>query len=393
MKSRTRVSTILAIILLTLFLHFLFLYFFTTIPFGDAPGKISEFLQKLLDAEPAKNKVEEQRELQSHAPQSAPVIFRDSPEEQEPPMPQPKPVQQAPEPPKTLVSHASGPMDKPKEAEDKEHPSSTSGRTVKKEPKLEAPEVEEDQDEGPSTNRDERREEKQIPPEQEKSTPHEPKKKTPKRKLENTMLADFDIQETPKKSTVAKNTLPSVRPDLLRGRPSVRPEELRDRKSTRERSENNSQKKHVSLADLSNQYMQKATESDSSGYGALRVQGNTQYGHPSAYQIALERYVAKMCKEVETAYRIGTNQSLQSTQHKPFYLLVELNADGRVSTIYPSPSSGIARIDEFAMSIFRSASKSFPKLPDAIGKSFRIQFEINHIDHLANLGMGVLHNR
>jgi hypothetical protein len=222
----------------------------------------------------------------------------------------------------------------------------------------------------------------------------EPKKQKPNvQQIDPLVLAD--LEEQPIHTTHKKTAKPTTREPKDN---QIQPEN-KVTKSTQIKSAGSSKKnqksKSISLADLTQQYMQKISASidAASGYGSFRVEGNAQYGHPSAYQIALERYVAKMCKEIETSYRISTNQSLRSTQHKPFNLLVELSANGSISTMYPYPSSENVRIDEFAMSVFRSASTSFPKLPEAMGQNLRIRFGIGHIDHLAALSQGVLQSQ
>ena len=378
MKNKIKKSTLLAIIGLTLLLHLLFLYFFTTIPFSAAPDRISEIMNKLFGT--TSEQPEEKPQLQSHAPQqSAPVIFRDTPEEE------PIKQQALPPEPKTLVSHAANPMNNP--AKEKEitqsvpepirEPQDRQGARVEEKSReqeheenvLRAPPIREPQD-----RQDERSKKATTPPEK--------KPKLQKQKLESTMLAELEIQKKPSPSVRPSPSAEASREDWkpiegpLGGKP-------KNKKSAPQ----------LNLAQLSQQFMQKMATVETGGHGTLRVEGNAAYGHPSAYQIALERYVAKMCSEIETAYRISSNQSIQGTQHKPFNLLVELNSNGALNTIYPSPSSGLARIDEFAISIFRSASKSFPKLPEAMGTTLRIQFGINHIDHLAQLSQGVLTSR
>lgn len=369
MKRGKKLLIILALLLITLIFHLVFLYFFTTVSFSSASDRVSEFIKNLL------NKSEDSRiekpHLQAHAPQpSAPVIFKDIPEEAEPVPQKPKPE---PIEPKTLVSHANGPQNKPKEQE------ITSKQLLSKQ----ATKVVEETDSHSEKNEivqesQERAENSEI-----KESPQPKNKIRSKNKnLENTMLAQLDDERETQKSTEKKSQIIKQN----------REHNQKFSPHTKTKSNTPSKKgKSLSLADLTTQYMQKvATTVDSSGYGSLKVEGNAQYGHPSAYQIALERYVTKMCKEIETAYRINTNQSIRAIGHNPFNLILEINANGSLATIYPYPSSGNSRIDEFAISVFTSASTSFPKLPEALGENLRIRFGIDHVDNLAHLSRGIL---
>lgn len=386
MKNRIKLSALLAILLLTLLLHLLFLYFFTTIPFSSAPERISEFIQNLLSK--SEETPKDNPQLQAHTPQpSAPVIFRDSPEEPEtPPQPKPEPIIE----PKTLVSHANGPQDTPKKIES-EKPTKPMQKVepIEKTPpqKVEPPqnEIAKKKDTTESTPTEQIKEEAPI---------SEPKKQKPNtQQIDPLILAD--LEEKPIHTTHKKTARPTPQEPKANQAEAEKTKTKNTQIKSAGSSKNNKKSKSISLADLTQQYMQKISASidAASGYGSLRVEGNAQYGHPSAYQIALERYVAKMCKEIETSYRISTNQSLRSTQHKPFNLLVELDANGSISTMYPYPSSENIRIDEFAMALFRSASTSFPKLPEAMGQNLRIRFGIGHIDHLASLSQGVLQSQ
>lgn len=334
MKKGTKIILLAVILLITLLLHILFLYFFTTVQFPSR-DLLTQFLS---------HSESQEHPLQSHAPaHSAPVVFHDAPEEEKP---QPPPA--IPEPPKTLVAHSAHPTRQDPTKQEEQTP-----KSILQEPKPDAKE-----------------EPKPVLKPQEDEELYDPveKKEEPAlQQVEPTMLKDLE----PRKK---------IEKDIQKEVPKKqKPSSTKKTRTT----------KGLSLADLGKQYMQKvsAASIDTGGYGSLRVEGEG-YGHPSAYQIAVERYVAKMCREIETTYRIHTNHAIQATQHKPFCLVVELNSNGTVNTIYPSVSSGVARIDEFAMSIFKSASTSFPKLPDAMGTAFRIQFGINHVDHMAYLSKG-----
>ncbi len=381
-KRRSKFSLIIVILLFTLLLHILLLYFFTTVQFSYS-DKFSELIQSLFS-----NEKQEEKTAQNQLTHSAPVIFQDDPQDNQA---QPKPVAQSiPEPPQTLVAHSSNPLVK-KPVEQKEEPPKSLMPQMKEEKK--------DAVRNPSQAQGERVIKNNSPlydndsistvrpePAKDRAATRERSQK----KLENTMLAELE----------EKTLDQTVHPEVLEGQVNNSSEKygkenyaLRAPQGERRKNQSSDHpssqaSKSLSLADLGKKYMQKVSASiDTGGYGAMNVQGSS-YGHPSAYQIALERYVGKMCKEIETAYKINTNHSIQATQHKPFNLLVELNSNGSIHNIYPLESSGIARIDEFAMSVFKAASKSFPKLPDAMGNHFRIQFGINHIDHMAYLSKG-----
>lgn len=383
MKNKIKISTLLIILLLTLILHLLFLYFFTTIPFASAPDKISEFIQSLLN----KSESIPDQHLQAHAPQpSAPVIFKDPStldEPEMPPQPKPEPFSE----PKTLVSHATGPQDIPKKIESSyakasEDRSQQTPIMKKPEPKQK---IEKKEEAAESAQEEEITKETTFPESQ--------KQNQNKQQLDPLVLADLDeeiMKNTDKPVASAKNQEPKI-DHTTAEKKKIKTTQIKSPSSTK----NNQKSKSISLADLSQQYMQKISASidAAEGYGSLRVEGNQQYGHPSAYQIALERYVTKMCKEIETAYRISTTQSLRTTHHQPFDLMVEVNENGSLNTVYPYPSSGSLRIDEFAKSVFQSASKSFPKLPSALGQNLRIRFGVGHIDQLGDLSQGILQSR
>lgn len=395
MKKYSKRSIALLIILFTLLFHFLFVYFFTNVRFdlSKSPAAFKKLVKEILSkTQPLKQKDELAHNFVSHAPHNAPVIYRSDSDNADQPKTKQEPIK---ENQKEITKEMETPeepifddptMDRQDNQEDE-----LTEVTPDKSNKNKKVEIQDEQIE-----KEENRKEEEIP---EESVVPETNQETTTIILQKQKTAKQSSKPVSTDITSDKRRKPSITLDQLALQQVLKRDmELRKRyffpkkdkvadktQSPAEKKQTatpqQQEKPNISMAQLAQGFL--------NHMGAITTVGNKQ-GKPTEQQIAFERYAVKIAQCLETSFKISNNKQVCRMQQNDMEIVLEVNAQGKLSMLVIAQSSSNPVVDQFALDVFKNASSSFPAPPQSIGSVFRIAFMLNHISNLAFMSNGVL---
>lgn len=390
MKKYSKRSIALLIILFTLLFHFLFVYFFTNVRFdlSKSPAAFKKLVQEILSkTQPLKQKDELAHNFVSHAPNNAPVIYRSDSDDADQPQTKQEPIKEDKKEITKEMETAEEPIldDPTMDRQDNQEDESTEV-TPDKSDKNKEVEIQEEQIEKEENRKEEEIPEESVVPEtnQETTTIIPQKQKTAKqsnksdkRRKPSITLDQLALQQVLKRDMELRKRYFFPKKD----NPSDYAKASSDKSNKPSPTNNPSNRQNISMAQLAQGFL--------NHMGAITTIGNKN-GKPTEQQIAFERYAVKIAQCLETSFKISNNKQVCRMQQSDMEIVLEVNAQGKLSMLVIAQSSSNPVVDQFALEVFKNASSSFPVPPQSIGNVFRIAFMLNHISNLAFMSNGVL---